>query len=156
LVLSESIATARILLLVNYRPEYQHSWGGKTYYTQLRLDPLGQEQAQELLAALLGDGANLQPLKRLLLEKTEGNPFFMEEIVQALVEGGVLIRDLGVGAGLRPAPTVRPITNLQIPTTVQGVLTARIDRLPPEEKALLQTLAVIGKEFSLSLLKKVV
>jgi predicted ATPase/class 3 adenylate cyclase len=160
LLLSEGVATARILLLVNYRPEYHHSWGGKTYYTQLRLDPLGQEQAQELLAALLGDGADLQPLKRLILEKTEGNPFFMEEIVQDLFEQGVLIRDprrvgtahLDVGATDRsPLPT-----DLHIPTTVQGVLAARIDRLPPEEKAVLQTLAVIGKEFSLSLLKKVV
>jgi predicted ATPase len=159
-LLSESVATARILLLVNYRPEYQHSWGGKTYHTQLRLDPLGQAQAQEMLTVLLGDGADLQPLKRLILEKTEGNPFFMEEIVQDLFEQGVLLRDplrvgtahLDVGAtGRSPLPT-----DLHIPTTVQGVLAARIDRLPPKEKALLQTLAVIGKEFSLSLLKKVV
>src|ERR671935_35101 len=70
--LSESLATARILLLVNYRPEYRHDWGGKTYYTQLRLDPLGQEEAKEFLTALLGDGARLQPLKHLILEKTEG------------------------------------------------------------------------------------
>src|SRR5713226_9621746 len=83
-LLSESIATARILLLVNYRPEYRHDWGSKTFYTQLRLDPLGQDDAQELLTVLLGDEAALQPLKQFILEKTEGNPFFMEEIVQAL------------------------------------------------------------------------
>ena len=83
------MATARILLLVNYRPEYQHEWGSKTYYTQLRLDPLGKEEAQELLTALLGEWhAHLQPLKQLILEKTEGNPFFMEEIVQALRRAG--------------------------------------------------------------------
>jgi predicted ATPase len=155
-LLSESVATARILLLVNYRPEYQQRWGGKTYHTQLRLDPLGQTQAEEMLSALLGDGAELQSLKRIILAKTEGNPFFMEEIVQELVEQGVLVRDPSVGAGLRPTPTAKPGTDLHIPTTVQGVLAARIDRLPAEEKALLQTLAVIGKEFSLSLLKKVV
>src|SRR5262245_7974884 len=150
-LLSESVATARILLLVNYRPEYRHEWGGKTFYTQLRLDPLGGEHAQELLSALLGDSAALQPLKHLILEKTEGNPFFMEEIVQALVEEGVLVRDAVGAHGVRPLPT-----DLHIPTTVQGVLASRIDRLPAAEKTLLQTLAVIGKEFPLSLLQQVV
>jgi class 3 adenylate cyclase len=155
-LLSESVASARILLLVNYRPEYQHAWGNKTYYTQLRLDPLRQEEAGELLTALLGDNPALQPLKQFILEKTEGNPFFMEEIVQVLVEQGILVHDPNVGAGLRPAPTVRPGTDLHIPPTVQAVLASRIDRLPTEEKELLQTLAVIGKEFSLGLLKQVV
>ncbi len=154
LLLSESVATARILLLVNYRPEYQHPWGSKTFYTQLRLDPLGQTDAEEMLAALLGEkvgATHASPLQRLILAKTEGNPFFMEEIVQALREEGVLARpDVGA-TGRLPLPT-----DLHIPPTVQGVLAARIDRLPPEEKALLQTLAVIGKEFSLSLLKQVV
>jgi len=158
-LLSESLATTRILLLVNYRPEYRHDWGNKTYYTQLRLDPLRQEDAQELLTALLGDGADLQPLKQFILEKTEGNPFFMEEIVQALLEQGLLPNLRRVGnthrngeaTGRSPLPT-----DLHIPPTVQGVLAARIDRLPPEEKTLLQTLSVIGKEFSLSLLRKVV
>ena len=126
---------------------------------QLRLDPLGQEDAQELLTALLGDDAALQPLKRFILEKTEGNPFFIEEIAQALREQGVLTdprrvgtAHLNVGAhGVRPLPA-----NIQIPTTVQAVLASRIDRLPPAEKELLQTLAVIGKEFPLSLLRQVV
>jgi predicted ATPase len=155
-LLSESVATARILLLVNYRPEYRHDWSNKTYYIQLRLDPLGQEDAQELLTALLGNDPALLPLKRFILEKTEGNPFFMEEIVQALVEQGVFVRGPGVGVGLRPAPTEKPITDLHIPTTVQAVLASRIDRLPPPEKELLQTLSVLGKEFSLSLIQQVV
>jgi predicted ATPase len=150
-LLSESVATAKILLLVNYRPEYRHEWGNKTYYTQLRLDPLGQAEAQEMLTALLGDGAALQPLKQFILEKTEGNPFFMEEIVQALFEQGVLI----VGAHGGAPSLARPFADLHLPTTVQGILASRIDRLGPEEKTLLQTLSVIGKEFSLSLLKQV-
>src|SRR5712692_4854557 len=150
-LLSESIATARILLLVNYRPEYRHEWGSKTFYTQLRLDPLGQAEAQEMLTALLGDGAALQPLKQFILTKTEGNPFFMEEIVQALFEQGVLI----VGAHGGAPSLARPFADLHLPTTVQGILASRIDRLGPEEKTLLQTLSVIGKEFSLSLLKQV-
>jgi class 3 adenylate cyclase/predicted ATPase len=148
--LSESLATAQILLLVNYRPEYRHEWGSKTYYTQLRLDPLGGAEAQELLTALLGDGSGLQSLKHLLLEKTEGNPFFMEEIVQTLAEEKVLVGERG-NYHLEKAPT-----DLHISPTVQGVLTARIDRLGSEEKELLQTLAVVGKEFSVSLLEKVV
>jgi predicted ATPase/class 3 adenylate cyclase len=168
LLLSESVATARMLLLVNYRPEYRHEWGSKTYYTQLRLDPLGQEDAQELLTALLGEvGAqHAAPLRQLILEKTEGNPFFMEEIVQALVEQGVVpdprrvgIAHQNAGArsfGLAPSTGHAPLlTDLHIPTTVQAVLASRIDRLLPEEKELLQTLAVIGKEFSLSLLLQV-
>ncbi len=149
-LLSESIATAKILLLVNYRPEYQHDWGNKTYYTQLRLDPLGQEDAEELLTALVGNDPVLLPLKQFILEKTEGNPFFMEEIVQALVEEGVL-------TGLRRGGTAHlpvDLAQLHIPPTVQGILAARIDRLPPVEKELLQTLAVIGKEFSLSLVRQ--
>jgi predicted ATPase len=135
-------------LLVNYRPEYQHSWGSKTYYTQLRLDPLGQEDAQELLTALLGESTALRPLKRFILEKTEGNPFFMEEMVQALIEQGVVVRDGEIKLG-------KPLTGLRIPTTVQGVLAARIDHLPAAEKELPQTLAVIGKEFPLGLLRRV-
>ena len=84
--LVESLPTARLLLLVNYRPEYQHGWGSKTYYTQVRLDPLPPASAEELLQALLGDDPSLEPLTRLLIERTEGNPFFLEESVRALVE----------------------------------------------------------------------
>jgi hypothetical protein len=88
--LVESLPTARVLLLVNYRPEYTHGWGGKTYYTQLRLDPLPPERAEELLEVLLGDDHGLTPLKQRLVERTEGNPFFLEESVHTLVETGVL------------------------------------------------------------------
>src|ERR1700731_2425171 len=90
---ADSIGTAKVLLLVNYRPEYSHQWNSKTYYTQLRLNPLGRESADEMLSALLGDGKDLIPLKRLIAERTQGNPFFVEEIVQALFEGGVLQRN---------------------------------------------------------------
>jgi predicted ATPase len=98
-LLADAIANARVLLLVNYRPEYRHGWGSKTYYAQLRLDPLGQESAEELLGALLGDDAALQPLRRLIIEKTHGNPFFMEETVQVLLDEGVLVRN-GGGQGV--------------------------------------------------------
>src|SRR5262245_25617551 len=136
----ESLPAARLMLLVNYRPEYEHRWGRKTYYTQLRLDPLTPESAGELLQALLGDDASLQPLTRLLIERTEGNPFFLEESVRTLVETGALIG--GRGAYQLGKPTAV----IQVPATVQAVLAARIDRLPPDEKRLLQTAAIIGKD----------
>ena len=148
--LGEGLASARILLLVNYRPEYQHDWGNKSYYTQLRLDPLGEAEARELLDGLLGADPGLAPLERLILQQTEGNPFFIEELVQALIEEGMLRGEPG-HYRLAKLPT-----RLHVPTTVQGVLAARIDRLAPDEKALLQTLAVIGRAFTWSLVARVV
>jgi class 3 adenylate cyclase len=141
-LLADSIGTSRVLLLVNYRPEYSHPWGSKTYYTQLRVDPLGKENADEMLSTLLGSDAELAPLKRLMAEKTEGNPLFMEEIYLSLLEDGTLARNGGV-------KLVRPLSSLRIPPRVEGILASRIDRLPAEEKELLQTLAVIGKDFQL-------
>jgi len=138
--LVESLPTARLLLLVNYRPEYQHGWGSKTYYTQLRLDPLPPASADELLQALLGHDPSLAPLTPLLIARTQGNPFFLEESVHTLVETGVL---RGARGAYRLA---QPLESLQVPATVLAVLAARIDRLPAEEKRLLQTAAVIGTE----------
>jgi class 3 adenylate cyclase/predicted ATPase len=149
-LLVESIANAKILLLVNYRPQYSHQWNSKTYYTQLRLDPLGKESADEMLAALLGDGTELKALKRTIVERTEGNPFFMEETVQVLLDEGSLVRDGGA------VKLIKPIAELKIPPTVQGILAARIDRLSAESKDLLQALGVIGREFPLSLIRAVV
>ncbi len=148
-LLAESIATAKILLLVSYRPDYRHEWGSKTYYTQLRLDPLGKESAHEMLSAMLGDGVELAPLKRLIIEKTEGNPFFMEETVQVMFDEGALTHNGKV-------KLTRSLSQLKIPPTVQAILASRIDRLPPDEKDLLQTLAVLGKEFPFALAKSVV
>ncbi len=147
--LVESVPTTRLLLLVNYRPEYEQHWGSKTYYTQLRLDPLPPESADELLDALLGAEGNLRPLKRLLIERTQGNPFFLEESVQTLVETKILV---GERSAYRLA---KPTEAIQVPATVQAVLAARIDRLPPEEKQLLETAAVIGKDVPFALLKGV-
>src|SRR6266849_452514 len=146
-LLADSIGTAKFLLLVNYRPEYSHQWNSKTYYTQLRLDPLGKESADEMLSALLGDGKDLIPLRRLIIERTEGTPFFLEELVQALFEDGVLQRNGAV-------KLARSLGQLKIPPTVQAILAARIDRLPADAKDLLQTLAVLGREFLLALVRR--
>jgi tetratricopeptide (TPR) repeat protein len=147
--LVEGLPTARILLLVNYRPEYQHSWGSKTYNTQLRLDPLPPASADEILQALLGDDPSLVAFKQLLITRTEGNPFFLEESVRTLVETGVLVGEPGAYRLTRTLPTI------QVPATVQAVLAARIDRLPPADKHLLQTAAVIGMEVPLPLLQAI-
>jgi class 3 adenylate cyclase/tetratricopeptide (TPR) repeat protein len=144
--LVESLPAARLLLLVNYRPEYRHVWGGKTYYRQLRIDPLQPESADELLEGLLGPDAALGPLKHLLVERTEANPLFLEESVRALLETEAL-------AGERGAYRLtRPVESLTIPASVQAILAARIDRLAPDVKRLLQAAAVIGKDVTLPLL----
>jgi tetratricopeptide (TPR) repeat protein len=146
---SESLPTARLLLLVNYRPDYRHGWGSKTYYTQVRLDPLPPASADAFLRVLLGDDPSLTPLTQLLIQRTEGNPFFLEESVRALVETGALVGEPGAYRMAQALPT------MQVPATVQAVLAARIDRLPPEEKRLLQTAAVMGTEVPLPLLQAV-
>ncbi len=147
--LVESLPAARLLLLVNYRPEYQHPWGGRTYYTQLRLDPLSPESAEQLLGALLGPDAGLDPLKRVLIARTEGNPFFLEESVRSLVETESLLGERGAYRLARPLPAI------QVPATVQAVLAARIDRLSPTDKALLQTASVVGKDVPFALLQAI-
>jgi class 3 adenylate cyclase/tetratricopeptide (TPR) repeat protein len=144
--LVESLPGARLMLLVNYRPEYSHAWGSKTYYRQLRIDPLLPENADELLCALLGTDEALAPLKILLVERTDANPLFLEESVRALVETGAL-------AGERGAYRLtRPVEQLRMPATVQAILAARIDRLDSEAKRLLQAAAVIGKDVPMALL----
>jgi tetratricopeptide (TPR) repeat protein len=147
--LIESLPAARIFLLMTYRPEYQHAWGSKTYYTQLRLDPLSPVHAHEFLTALLGADASLEPLAQRLVEHTEGNPLFLEESVRTLVEIQGLVGERGA------YHLAKPLFSLQVPVTVQAILAARMDRLSVEAKRLLQAAAVIGREVPLSLLQAI-
>jgi predicted ATPase/class 3 adenylate cyclase len=147
-LLADGLARTRILLLVNYRPEYRHEWTNKSYYSQLRLDSLGSADGAAMLAALLGESVELVSLKQLIAERTGGNPFFIEEIVQSLFDEGALIRN-GV------VKMTGPPSQMRLPPTVQGLLASRIDRQPAEHKQLLQTLAVIGRESTLRLISKV-
>ncbi len=145
--LVESLSQSRILLVVTYRPGYQHRW--TTGSVPLRLDPLSTAEAHELLDSLLGTDTGLVPLKRRLIDQTSGNPFFLEESVRTLVETEMLV-------GARGAYRLgKPLASIRIPATVQAVLAARIDRLPPGDKSLLQTAAVIGEDIPFALLHAV-
>jgi predicted ATPase/class 3 adenylate cyclase len=145
--LVDSLGSMRLLLLVNYRPEYEHRWGKKTYYTQLRLERLPPESTSEMLQALLGNAPGLEPLKAMLVRR--GNPFFLEETLRTLVETKALEGERGAYR------LTRPVQSLQIPTRVQTILAARIDRLPVEEKQLLQAASVIGKDVPYAVLSRI-
>jgi len=146
---AEVVNGSRTLLLLNFRPEYQAPWMRKSYYQQLPLAPLAAQAMGELLADLMGRDASLSELAERVAERTRGNPFFAEELVQSLVEAECL-------EGSRGAYRLtQPIGELELPATVQAVLSARIDRLGEREKRLLQTAAVIGKELSEAVLHRV-
>ncbi|PWU22915.1 MAG: hypothetical protein C5B48_09490 [Candidatus Rokuibacteriota bacterium] len=147
--LVEILPAVRTILLVNYRPEYPHPWAGKSYCIHLRLDPLPQESTAELLEALLGRDPELKALERHLIDRTGGNPFFLEESVRTLVETGVLVGERG---GYRLA---RAFQATLVPPTVQAVLASRVDRLPPDAKRLLQAAAVIGTDVPYPLLQAI-
>jgi class 3 adenylate cyclase len=145
----EAVAGTRTLLVVNFRPEYRAAWMGRTHYQQLALRPLDAQAAGELLASWLGPDPSLEGFAEQVRDRTGGNPFFMEEVVQAAIESGVLI---GVRGCFKLEGSAE---NLEVPASVQSLLAARIDRLDEEAKRLLQTGAVIGDEFSESLLAEV-
>ena len=147
--LADLLNGSRMMLLVNYRPEYAHRWNDKAWCSRLRLESLGEASADEMLAAILSDTPALAPLRELIVRTTGGVPFFMEETVQALFDEGALARESGT------VILVRPLESLKIPPTVQAILAARIDRLHNDEKNLLQTLAILGREFVLSLARAV-
>jgi class 3 adenylate cyclase len=147
--LVDAVATTRTLLLVTFRPEYHAGWMQKSQYLQLPLLPLGAEASGELLHELLGSDPSVRALAERIRERTAGNPFFAEEIVQALADAGSL-------DGSKGAYRLRtPVETLVLPASVQVVLGARIDRLPEREKHVLQTAAVIGKEFGEPVLRRV-
>jgi class 3 adenylate cyclase/tetratricopeptide (TPR) repeat protein len=148
-ILVASIPTARMVLVVTYRPEYQHEWGGRSCYQQIRIDPLAPDSAADLVRALVGDGREARLLVDHLIEQTDGNPFFLEECIRSLVETGALVGERGA------YQVTRPIKSIHVPASVKAVLAARIDRLPPGDKRLLQAASIIGKKFSLPVLRAI-
>ena len=145
----DSVPATRDLLLVTFRPGYQAPWMQRPHYQQLSLQPLDPEALRALLRDLLGEDPSVAALPEIIHARTKGNPFFIEEVVQSLVEGG----QLAGGRGAYQLAT--PVEALQVPASVHAILSSRIDRLPEPEKELLQTAAVIGKTFSETLLGRV-
>jgi class 3 adenylate cyclase/tetratricopeptide (TPR) repeat protein len=141
-----SVMDERILLFVTYRSDHQDNWAAAGHYRQVRLRPLHREGIEQLLRDLLGTDFALFSVKRLLMDRAEGNPFFLEEIVRTLVETGVLRGKRG------DYRVTEPVTSIQVPPQIQTVISSRIDRLRPEHKRLLQEAAVIGKNVQLALL----
>jgi class 3 adenylate cyclase/tetratricopeptide (TPR) repeat protein len=146
----EAVQGTRSLVVLNFRPEYHAPWMSRSYYRQIALAPLGAAAIEQLLADLLGSDLSLDGLAELIRERTQGNPFFIEELVQALVEAGSLEGESGAYR------LAAPVAEAAVPASVQAALAARIDRLEQREKAVLQAAAVIGKEFPARVLERVV
>jgi len=144
----EAIQSSHTLAILNFRPEYSAEWMRKSYYRQISLAPLGPEAIKALLAELLGEHPSLNGLPDLIRERTAGNPFFIEEVVRSLAESGNLEGKRG------DYRLVRPVDDAVVPPTVNTILAARIDRLSEREKSLLQSAAVIGREFSEPVLER--
>ena len=147
--LLEHVEASRLLLLVDYRPEFAHAWGSQPAFNEVPVPLLSPEAAEELLRALLGRDHSLASLRKLLIHRSGGNPYFLEEIVRTLTETKVLVGEPGA---YRLAGRLE---DLQVPATVQAVLAARIDRLPSDEKLLLQSAAVVGLDVPFALLEAV-
>lgn len=147
--LIEGLTQTHTLLIVNFRPEYQAAWMHRSGYQQLPLAALSQKAMTELLQDLLGSDPSLEELAGLIQERTAGNPFYIEEVVQGLVDAGSLD---GVRGAYR---LVHSVGQINIPPTVQAVLEGRIDRLAERDKAVLQAAAVIGREFSDAVLRRI-
>ena len=147
--LLERIHSARLMLILEYRPEFVHDWQRCVGFNEVPLLPLTPVSAKELLNSLLGTDRSLKPLRELLIERARGNPFFLEELVRTMAEAKVLAGEPG---NYRAASGMG---NWQVPATVQAVLAARIDRLSSEEKYLLQSASVIGLDVPQALLEAV-
>jgi tetratricopeptide (TPR) repeat protein len=147
--LIDGIVTQPILLITTYRPEFQLSWAAKANFTQLRVNALSGPDAESLAGTLLGGDPSVQGLIPLIAGRTDGVPLFIEETVQAMVQDGALI---GTASAYR---TAGEITELQVPSTVQSVIAARIDRLQDDNRKLLQMAAFLGEEISLSILASI-
>jgi class 3 adenylate cyclase/tetratricopeptide (TPR) repeat protein len=147
--LLESISGARILLIFTYRPEFVHTWGGKSYHNQLNLNRLSNRESLTMVNHLLGTEDIASELENLILEKTEGIPFFIEEFIKSLKDLRVIERKDN------RYHLTKDIQDLVIPSTIHDVIMARVDSLPEGAKEVLQAGSVIEREFSYELIKRV-
>jgi len=143
------LASAHILLLILYRPEYTHQWGSKTFYTQIRVDELSQETSAEMVQAILKEGRAAPDLTKLILDRATGNPLFMEEFTHSLIERGYIERKNG-----HYVLTIKP-SEIQVPDTIQGIIAARMDRLEENLKRTMQVASVIGRDFAYRILQTI-
>lgn len=147
--LTESITALPVLLLCSSRPEHTYPWEARSFTHKLQLPPLSQQTTASLFSALAGESPSNDKLIQTVCERSGGNPFFLEELVQSLRETGALTQST------QDSRSSFTQTTWTLPPTIQGVLASRLDRLPPTAKNLLQTVAVIGRETSLTLLAQV-
>ena len=148
--LLESISGARVFLVFTYRPEFVHTWGGRSYHSQMNLNRLSNRESLIMVSHLLGTKELAPDLETLILEKTEGVPFFIEEFITSLKKLQIIERENN------KYRLAKKIQDLTIPTTIQDVIMARVDSLPEEAKEILQKGSVIEREFSHELIKRVV
>ena len=145
----EGLPAASILLILLYRPEYIPEWVSKTFYSQIRVDHLPEQPSTELVEVILSEGEVSPDLSDFIVDRTAGNPLFIEEFTRGLLEAGSIQRD-----DARYVLSTPP-TDIQVPDTIQGIIASRLDRLPEELKEIMQIAAVIGREFSFRLLEEV-
>jgi len=147
--LLETIPGAQVLLIFTYRPEFVHTWGAKSYHSQVMLNRLSNRESLMMVSHLLGTEEFDKELEEFILEKTEGVPFFIEELIKSLKDLKIIERE---DNRYRITKDIKEVT---IPATVQDVIMARVDSLPEGSKSLLQTMSVIGREFSYDLIKRI-
>ena len=147
--LINSLPNSRILLLLLYRPEYNHQWGGKSYYTQIRLDQLGEESSTELIQTILEDSDVAPELNTLIMEKAAGNPLYVEEFTQDLIENGN-IKKVDDHYKIKGE-----LNQIHVPDTIQGIIASRMDRLEENLKRIMQVASVIGRGFAFKILQTI-
>lgn len=144
-----SLANNRIMLILLYRPEYNHQWGSRSYYNRVRMNQLGSEASTELVKAILEGGENIPEISDLILKRSDGNPLFIEEFTHSLLENGT-IRKMEGGYIL-----IRKVSDIQIPDTLHGIIAARMDRLEENLKRTMQVASVIGRDFAFRILQTI-
>jgi class 3 adenylate cyclase/tetratricopeptide (TPR) repeat protein len=145
----EWLANCRILLILLYRPEYTHQWGSKSYYNKIGLNQLGTQSSTELIKAILEKGEVVPELRQLILNRAAGNPLFLEEFTHTLLENGSIEKkDEKYVLG-------RKVSDIQVPDTIQGIISARMDRLEDNLKRTMQVASVIGRDFAFRILQTI-
>jgi class 3 adenylate cyclase/tetratricopeptide (TPR) repeat protein len=147
--LLESIPGARVLLIFTYRPEFVHTWGAKSYHSQITLNRLSNRESLMMVSHLLGTEELDKDLEEFILEKTEGVPLFIEELIKSLKDLKIIEKEDN------RYRITKDLSEVTIPATVQEVIMARVDSLPEGSKSLLQTMSAIGREFSYDLIKRI-